>query len=111
MDRVVVFIDYQNVHGWARRQFLPYGADAAHGHIFPLKVGELLAARRKRPSELSEFASTAAGRTPSGSRALPVPTTGRRPTGNAAGKSTSCVATSCTPRTTHSPRRSRRASM
>jgi uncharacterized LabA/DUF88 family protein len=54
MDRVVVFIDYQNVHGWARRQFLPYGADAAQGHIFPLKVGELLTSRRKRPSELIE---------------------------------------------------------
>ena len=26
VDRVVVFMDYQNVHGWARRQFLPFGA-------------------------------------------------------------------------------------
>ncbi|HET9871905.1 MAG TPA: hypothetical protein VFP89_04830 [Propionibacteriaceae bacterium] len=54
MDRVVVFIDYQRVHGWARRQFLPYGADAAQCHILPLKLGELLASRRKRPSELDE---------------------------------------------------------
>lgn len=54
MDRVLVFIDYQNVHGWARRQFLPYGAEPAQGHVFPLKVGELLVSRRKRPSELSE---------------------------------------------------------
>ena len=31
VDRVVVFMDYQNVHGWARRQFLPFGADPATG--------------------------------------------------------------------------------
>ena len=54
MDRVVVFMDYQNVHGMARRQFLNLGADPADGHVFPLKVGELLAQRRQRESELME---------------------------------------------------------
>jgi len=53
-DRVVVFMDYQNVFGWARRQFLPFGADPAEGHVFPLKVGELLTGRRVRDSELLE---------------------------------------------------------
>lgn len=54
MDRVVVFMDYQNVHGWARRQFLPFGADPSDGHVFPLKIGELLTGRRRRESELME---------------------------------------------------------
>lgn len=53
-DRVVVFMDYQNIHGWARRSFLDYGADASDGHVSPLKVGEALVARRKRESELKE---------------------------------------------------------
>lgn len=54
VDRVVVFMDYQNVHGWARRQFLPFGADPGDGHVFPVKVGELLTRRRARESELME---------------------------------------------------------
>jgi uncharacterized LabA/DUF88 family protein len=53
-DRVVVFMDYQNVHGWARRRFLNLGADPGEGHVFPLKVAELLVSRRKRDSELME---------------------------------------------------------
>jgi uncharacterized LabA/DUF88 family protein len=53
-DRVAVFMDYQNVHGWARRQFLPLGADPSEGHVFPLKVAELLVSRRQRDSELME---------------------------------------------------------
>ena len=53
-DRVVVFMDYQNVPGWARRQFLDFGADLSDGHVFPLKVGELLTLRRQRVSELME---------------------------------------------------------
>ncbi|MDR0784036.1 MAG: NYN domain-containing protein [Propionibacteriaceae bacterium] len=53
-DRVVVFLDYQNVHGWARRQFLNFDADLSDGHVFPLKVGELLTSRRKRDSDLLE---------------------------------------------------------
>lgn len=53
-DRVVVFLDYQNIHGWARRKFLDWNADPADGHVYPLRVGELLVARRQRPSELSQ---------------------------------------------------------
>ncbi len=33
VDRVVVFMDYQNVHAWARRQFLPYVSDPSAGHV------------------------------------------------------------------------------
>lgn len=54
VDRVMVSMDYQNVHGWARRQFLPFGGEAADGHVFPLKIGELLTQRRRRESELME---------------------------------------------------------
>jgi len=51
---VVVFLDYQNLHGWARRQFLQLGADPSDGHVFPLKVAEMLTSRRNVPSELLE---------------------------------------------------------
>lgn len=54
MQRVIVFIDYQNVHGWARRMFLPYGCAKSDGHIFPLKVAELIVSRRRWESELVE---------------------------------------------------------
>lgn len=47
-------LTHQNVHGWARRQFLPFGADPSDGHVFPLKIGELLTGRRRRESELME---------------------------------------------------------
>lgn len=53
-DRVIVFMDYQNVHGWAQRQFFAPGCDNADGHVNPLKVGEHLVARRKRESELTQ---------------------------------------------------------
>lgn len=52
-DRVMVFMDYQNVHNWARKMFHGYGSDPAAGHVFPQKVGELLVSRRNRPSELA----------------------------------------------------------
>jgi len=52
-DRVLVFVDYQNVHGWARRAFHPVNADPAAGHVDPLRLGQLLVARRRRDSELS----------------------------------------------------------
>ncbi|NEK96613.1 NYN domain-containing protein [Modestobacter muralis] len=47
-DRLVVFIDYQNVHGSARRQFFPAGSHPAEGHIDPLRLAHLLAKRRSR---------------------------------------------------------------
>ena len=52
-DRVAVFIDYQNVHGWARRKFLPVNAHPADGHIDPLRLAQLLVSRRRNPSTLS----------------------------------------------------------
>lgn len=54
MDRVIVYLDYQNVHGWAQRQFFGVGADAASTHVDPLRLGELLVSRRQRPSVLQE---------------------------------------------------------
>ena len=51
-DRVVVFMDYQNVHGWARRQFHPINCHPAVGHVDPLRLARLLVNRRKRPSTL-----------------------------------------------------------
>lgn len=77
MDRVVVFMDYQNVHGWARRQFLPYGADPAEGHVSPLKVGELLVGRRRRPSELQEVRVYRGRPNPERQSGAAEPTTGR----------------------------------
>lgn len=53
-DRVVVFLDYQNVHGWARRQFYPYGAYPAQGHIDPLRTAQYLVSRRQRESVLRQ---------------------------------------------------------
>ena len=47
-DRVVVFIDYQNVHGWTRRVFLPVNAHPADGHVDPLRVAQFLVRRRRR---------------------------------------------------------------
>lgn len=53
-QRVVVFIDYQNAHGWARRRFFPRGSDPAQGHFDPLALGQLLCKRRRYESELKE---------------------------------------------------------
>lgn len=52
-DRVVVFMDYQNVHGWARRSFNRLNADPSVGHIDPLRLAHLFVHRRQRPSELA----------------------------------------------------------
>lgn len=49
----MVFVDYQNVHGWARRRFHPVNSHPAVGHIDPLRLGQHLVARRRRPSELT----------------------------------------------------------
>lgn len=53
-ERVIVFMDYQNVHGWARRQFFDWGPDPAQGHVDPLRVGQYLCERRSRQSELKQ---------------------------------------------------------
>jgi hypothetical protein len=54
MDRVTVFVDYQNVHGWAGRCFQPAGVHPSQGHIDPLRLGQHLANRRQRPSHLHQ---------------------------------------------------------
>lgn len=54
VDRVVVFVDYQNVHGWARRLFLDDGTETSKGHIFPGQLGELIVSRRSRSSTLED---------------------------------------------------------
>jgi hypothetical protein len=51
-DRVVVLIDYQNLHGWVRRLFLPVNAHPADGHVDPLRLAQPLVRRRRRPSAL-----------------------------------------------------------
>lgn len=47
-DRVLVFVDYQNVYRAARRSFGPAAerADFTFGQVHPLNLGELLVARR-----------------------------------------------------------------
>lgn len=52
MDRVAVFIDYQNVHFTALELFHPFGTPHALGHVDPLALGRLLVTKRRRPSEL-----------------------------------------------------------
>jgi len=52
-ERVVVFVDYHNVHGWARRLFQPVNAHPAVGHVDPLRLGQLLVNRRPRTSALA----------------------------------------------------------
>ncbi|WP_088283638.1 NYN domain-containing protein [Kineosporia sp. A_224] len=53
-DRVTLFIDYQNVHGWARRCFYPLIRDPAVGHVDPLRLGQYIVERRRRPSQLEQ---------------------------------------------------------
>lgn len=54
-DRVVVLVDYENVHRTGSRRFLPVNADwNVGGHIKPRELAELLVSRRKRPSVLKE---------------------------------------------------------
>lgn len=73
MDRVVVFIDYQNIHSWARRQFLLRRVSLGR-HVRPLEVGEVLVGRRKRPSHLEQVSAYRGDLTPSDSRARRGPT-------------------------------------
>lgn len=53
-DRIVVFVDYQNVFATARRCFHQPRYRRSDGQIDPLALGELLVARRRRPSVLTE---------------------------------------------------------
>ena len=54
MDRVCVFVDYQNVFGTARQCFHRPPYWSSDGQVDPVRLGELLAARRLRPSFLSQ---------------------------------------------------------
>jgi uncharacterized LabA/DUF88 family protein len=44
-ERVVVFLDYQNVYMGAREAFHPYGSPPQDGQVDPSKLGELLVAK------------------------------------------------------------------
>ncbi|MFC0864314.1 NYN domain-containing protein [Sphaerimonospora cavernae] len=55
--RVVVFMDYQNVHGSALRAFWPRGTHPANGHIDPYRLGQLIVQKRTTngyPSRLAQ---------------------------------------------------------
>jgi hypothetical protein len=50
-ERVVLFVDYQNVFNSARERFHRDGPRcSADGQIEPVRLGQLLASRRRRPS-------------------------------------------------------------
>jgi uncharacterized LabA/DUF88 family protein len=51
--RVMVFIDYQNVHLVAHRRFLPLGSSPSKTHVDPNRIGELIMSRRSHPGELA----------------------------------------------------------
>ena len=50
--RVMLFVDYENVHRHALTRFHPPRASRKLGHIDPLRLGELLVSRRRSPSVL-----------------------------------------------------------
>lgn len=52
MDRVAVFIDYQNVHLTAYEKFAPFGVELETSHINPAKLGQLIVDRRPYESTL-----------------------------------------------------------
>lgn len=55
--RVIVFIDYQNVHNGALRAFWPPGTHPSKGHISPIGVAQRIVAKRNAngfPSRLAE---------------------------------------------------------
>lgn len=51
--KVMVFIDYQNVHLIAHKRFLPAGTSPSRTHVDPQRIGELIMSRRNHPSELA----------------------------------------------------------
>ena len=53
-DRVVLFLDYQNVYYGARESFHPHYAPPWEGHIDPLKLAELIVRRSPFDRELTE---------------------------------------------------------
>ena len=77
-DRVMVFVDYQNVYGWARRQFHGINPASADGHVDPLRLGRHLVSCCQRPSELNRYGSTAAAPTPTNKPTQRRPMIGKR---------------------------------
>ena len=53
-DRVVVFLDYQNVYYGAREAFHPLYAPPWDGHVNPLKLAELITAKSPFDRELDQ---------------------------------------------------------
>ena len=51
-DRLAVFLDYQNVHLTARELFRPQDRPE-RSLVHPVRVAELIASRRRRPTELT----------------------------------------------------------
>lgn len=87
VDRVVVFMDYQNVHGWARRQFFrsapPRAADTSSRSRSPSyspNVGSATA-------NFSKYVFIGADPTRNASQVRRVPTTDKPPCGSAPIKS------------------------
>lgn len=54
LERVCVFIDYQNVFMMARRCFHKGSYGPTAGQIDPLELGQLIVSRRRRPSLLQQ---------------------------------------------------------
>lgn len=53
-DQVVVFVDYQNVHGRACSIFHDSPPSGSIGHVDPLRLAQHLVQRRQRSSELAQ---------------------------------------------------------
>lgn len=53
MDRVAVFLDYQNVHLSAHQQFAPYGSPPELSLVHPLRVAERICSKRHGECELT----------------------------------------------------------
>ncbi|MGW6279311.1 NYN domain-containing protein [Kribbella sp. NPDC055071] len=55
VERVAVFVDYQNVHNGAHRQFCDHGTQIHEALVHPLRLGQKIVEKRsiKRPSELA----------------------------------------------------------
>ena len=61
-DRVVLFVDYQNVYSSARRVFHDNRGPGRLGQIWPLAVGDLLCTRTQPSGDWNRFVCTEASR-------------------------------------------------
>ncbi len=50
VERLAVFLDYQNVHLVAHGLFMPYGAPVEHSLVHPVLIADRVAAKRKAES-------------------------------------------------------------